>query len=46
MKRVDYYNFLLYKKMSDKTIYYRINRERILNRAKEYHKEKEYKEWI
>ena len=34
----DFYNFLLYLKMSDKFTYYQENRGIILNRAKEYDK--------
>ena len=35
MKKVDFYNFLLYIKMSDKTTRYERNREIIISRAKE-----------
>ena len=38
MKRVDYYKFLLYIKVSDKTSYEERNRKIILNRAKKYYK--------
>ena len=34
MTKVDYYNVLLYIKISDKTTYYQENGEIILNRAK------------
>ena len=37
MKNVDYYEFLLYIKISNKTNYYRKNRDIILNRVKEYY---------
>ena len=39
MKKVDYYNFLLYTKMSE-TTYYHKNRETALNRAKNYYENK------
>ena len=35
MKKVDFYNFLLYIKMSDKTTCYERNREIMISRAKE-----------
>ena len=37
MKKVDYCNFFLNVKMDDKATYYGRNREKILNRAKEYY---------
>ena len=36
-EKVDYYKFLLYIKVSDKTTYYWQNSEIILNRAKRYY---------
>ena len=46
MTKVDYYNVLLYIKISDKTTYYQENGEIILNRAKKYKNNKErLKEW-
>ena len=37
MEKVDYYIFIIYIKINDKTTYYQRIRE-ILNRAKEYYK--------
>ena len=37
MKKVDYYKFSIYRKVSNKSNYYRKNRDIILNRTKEYY---------
>ena len=37
MKKVDYYKFSIYRKVSNKINYYRKNRDIILNRTKEYY---------